>query len=347
MKRIRPSFHTLTAAFVLASLLPLSAQEVTDPGAEGPTETAPPAAAAPSDPAKVVFTVNGKPVTQGEIDTYFQTRYGQQATQLPPDQMESFKSHAMESVRKELTMRTLLIQNADAEKIESDAKEVDANIEKIKTNVPDGVSLDDFLKNFGMTEAKLRTELSDEVRINKLIEKHTTEVAKPDEAAVKAFYDENPDSFAKPESVAARHILIGTAEGDDEAAKKAKLAEAEKVRAELVEKKGENFAALATEHSTCPSKSDGGKLGSFGRGQMVPEFEKAAFEQKIGDIGTIVETQFGYHIIVVDEHDEGGKVSLEEAKEDIASHLAEQAQGDAVKTYMEGLEASAKIEDVK
>jgi len=346
MKPTFPSIHALGVLVLLASLLPSGAEPATGP-AETPVESPAPVEAAPVDPAKVIFTVNGKAITQGEIDTYFQTRYGQQASQLPADQMEAYKSHAMESVRKELTMRTLLIQTADEEKIESSKEEVDENIARISANVPEGLALDDFLKNFGMTEAKLRVELADEVRINKLIEKHTADVAKPDEAAVKAFYDENPESFAKPESVSARHILIGTAEGDDEDARKEKRAEAEKVRADLVAKKGENFADLATEHSTCPSKEKGGSLGSFGRGQMVPEFEEAAFGQKVGEIGAIVETEFGYHIIVVDEHPEGGKVSLEEASEDIAAHLAEQAQGDAVKAYMEGLESKATIEDAK
>lgn len=345
MKSTLPALRALTAIFFLASLAPVFA-EPGEPAAEGPAETPAPVAA-PTDPAKVIFSVNGKAITQGEMDEYFQTRYGQQASQIPVDQKEAFKSHTMGAVRKELAMRTLLIQTAEAEKIESNPEEVDGSIAQIKEKVPEGVALDDFLKEFGMTEAKLRSELADEVRIKKLIDKHTADVAKPDDATVQAFYDENAESFAKPETVVARHILIGTEEGDDEAKKKEKLAEAEKVRAELVEKEGENFAALATAHSTCPSKAEGGKLPSFGRGQMVPEFEKAAFAQKVGDIGDIVETQFGYHIIVVDEHAEAGVVPLEEAKEDIAHHLTEEAQGEAVKAYMEGLEASAKIEDAE
>jgi len=88
-----------------------------------------------------------------------------------------------------------------------------------------------------------------------------------------------------PESVEARHILIAVKPDDDKAAKALKMKKAEKIRDQLVEKKGENFEVIAAEVSDCPSKSKGGMLGVFGRGQTVPAFEEAAFSQKVGEIG--------------------------------------------------------------
>lgn len=64
---------------------------------------------------------------------------------------------------------------------------------------------------------------------------------------------------------------------------------------------GADFAALASQHSTCPSGKSGGSLGVFGRGQMVKEFEEAAFTQEVGKVGACVGTQFGYHLILVEE----------------------------------------------
>ena len=87
--------------------------------------------------------------------------------------------------------------------------------------------------------------------------------------------------------VKARHILVKTE------------SEGKKILEEL--KKGANFAKLAQEKSECPSKKKGGDLGWFGRGKMVPEFEKAAFSLKKGEISNIVKTQLGYHIIKVDD----------------------------------------------
>jgi peptidyl-prolyl cis-trans isomerase C len=85
--------------------------------------------------------------------------------------------------------------------------------------------------------------------------------------------------------VRASHILVK------------KESEAKKILEDL--KKGSNFAELAKNHSECPSRKRGGDLGWFGRGKMVPEFEKAAFSLKKGDISDPVKTQFGYHIIRV------------------------------------------------
>ena len=85
--------------------------------------------------------------------------------------------------------------------------------------------------------------------------------------------------------VKASHILVE------------KRSEAERILEEL--KKGTDFSELAKKYSGCPSKKRGGDLGWFGRGRMVPEFEKAAFSLKKGELSDIVKTQFGYHIIKV------------------------------------------------
>lgn len=85
--------------------------------------------------------------------------------------------------------------------------------------------------------------------------------------------------------VKASHILVKTED------------EAKRILEEL--KKGASFAKLAQEKSECPSKKKGGDLGWFGRGKMVPEFEKAAFALKKGELSGIVKTKFGYHIIKV------------------------------------------------
>ena len=89
------------------------------------------------------------------------------------------------------------------------------------------------------------------------------------------------------------------------------------MRKQLITSKGKDFAKIAKEKSDCPSGAKGGDLGNFGRGQMVPSFEKAAFTQAIGEIGEVVETQFGYHIIMVTDKTKGGQKSFDEVKEEI------------------------------
>src|SRR4030095_7139203 len=120
------------------------------------------------------------------------------------------------------------------------------------------------------------------------------------DADVKKFYDENPSRFEQPEMVRASHLLLGTRDTanqvelpEDKKAAKRKLAE------ELVKRArdGEDFAKLAKEYSEDPGSKDNGGEYTFPRGQMVPEFESAAFSLGTNQISEIVTQQFGYHVI--------------------------------------------------
>lgn len=142
-------------------------------------------------------------------------------------------------------------------------------------------------------------------------------VAVTDEEA-RAYYDENPGQFVSEEKVRARHILTDTEQQAGKAA--------EEIAA------GKAFSDAAKEYSTCPSKEKGGDLGYFGRGQMVPEFEKAAFEGKIGEVTGPVKSQFGYHLIVVDDRQKGAALEFSEVKEKLLEKLLQQKKQ---RVYME------------
>ncbi|MRR07152.1 MAG: peptidylprolyl isomerase, partial [Deltaproteobacteria bacterium] len=109
-------------------------------------------------------------------------------------------------------------------------------------------------------------------------------------------------------------------------------------------KAGEDFAVLAKDNSTCPSAAQGGNLGYFGKGQMVPAFETAAFSLKSGEISEVVETQFGYHIIKVTDKKPAGTVPFAEAKNDIIEYLKTQKIQQDISKYVEKLRKEAKIE---
>ena len=129
---------------------------------------------------------------------------------------------------------------------------------------------------------------------------------------------------------------------DDDAAKAAKRARLEDLRKQILE--GADFAELAQANSDCPSASSGGDLGSFGRGQMGPEFEDAAFSQPVGSVGEIVEAQFGFHLVKVTERQEAKAIDFGEAKTRISDILYSQKQQDVVKEYVEGLRTAADVQ---
>ena len=101
------------------------------------------------------------------------------------------------------------------------------------------------------------------------------------------------------DQIRASHILIKHADAEDGSSARTRpdaLAEIDEIKRRLAA--GEDFADLAAENSDCPSGQDGGDLGAFRRGAMVPAFEQAAFALDVNEISDVVETEFGYHLIV-------------------------------------------------
>jgi peptidyl-prolyl cis-trans isomerase C len=107
---------------------------------------------------------------------------------------------------------------------------------------------------------------------------------------------------------------------------------------------GKDFAEMAKQHSDCPSKTRGGDLGYFAKGRMVPEFEKAAFSLKEGEVSEIVETQFGFHLIQVYGKKPAGVAPLSEVRGQMERELKNKKTGDAVAAYVQKLRTKAKIE---
>ena len=132
-------------------------------------------------------------------------------------------------------------------------------------------------------------------------------------------YNINPDNFSKPETVSAKHILV-----DDEAVCNEILAQ--------IQNGEKTFEDAAKESSTCPSGQQGGDLGEFGRGQMVKEFEEAAFAAEIGAIVGPVQTQFGFHLIKVEAKSEAETLAFDVVKEQIKKNLLQQKQQQAYTT---------------
>ncbi|WP_373921735.1 peptidylprolyl isomerase [Undibacterium cyanobacteriorum] len=162
-----------------------------------------------------------------------------------------------------------------------------------------------------------------------------------DEASCRDFYDNNPSSFTQGEMAAASHILFTAADGLSAGLVKAK---AEGILADL-QKNPAAFAAMAREHSACPSGKEGGALGQFGRGQMVPEFEQAVFTTEPGTITPeLVETQFGYHIIQVTARKGGDLISFDEVKERLQAYLTDMEGRKATHAYLAGLVQAADIQ---
>lgn len=142
------------------------------------------------------------------------------------------------------------------------------------------------------------------------------------DAEIAERYENNPDNYRQPETVSARHILIKVDPKATPEVVAQKKQEIEKILKKA--RAGEDFAKLARKYSEDPSKSKGGELGTFERGDMVKPFSDKAFSMKVGQISEPVRTRYGWHIIKVEGHQKAGIKPLEAVKADIRKKLVEQ-----------------------
>jgi len=295
-----------------------------------------------TEPALV--TVNGQPLTRTMASSIIQEIASQQG--VPPQMMQDFLQRGGPQLQQQAISQfidqTLAAEEAKRRNYSVSEEEVSAVLLRLTSSLPPGVTIEQAVASRGMTMEQLRGEVAENEVNRKLFEEVTAEVTPATDEEISAFYTGNPQFFQKDASVSASHILIGCDEKADEAAHTTASAEAEAVRKQLEE--GGDFAELALAKSTCPSKNKGGDLGTFGRGQMVPVFEEAAFTQDVGAIGPVVKSNFGYHIIKVTDRTEPTTQPLDEAKEQISEYLTNQGRNTIFGEFLKELRAKATIE---
>ena len=208
--------------------------------------------------------------------------------------------------------------------IKADDPKVKAEEEGIKKNMGTDAQFQEVLKQQGMTESESLNFLA-------LYLKQTSDL-KLSDSDIKAYFDKNQDQYGQPEQVKARHILLKTED------------EAKQIIAQL--KAGGKFEQLAKEKSIEPgAKDSGGDLGYFSKGKMVPDFEKAAFAQKVGTYSTEpVKTEFGYHVILVEDHKQASVPDYAKIKDTVEKDALNQAKDEKFQTYYDELRKQANIE---
>ncbi len=161
------------------------------------------------------------------------------------------------------------------------------------------------------------------------------------DAEVQAYYKQHQDEYQVKDQVKVRHILIAVPQGADAKTDAAAKAKAEDLLKQI--KQGGNFAELASKNSDDPgSKAQGGELGWLDRGKTVPEFDKEAFSLAPGQTSGVIKTQFGYHILQVEDKKTAHERPLDEVKPEIVPVLEQQKAGAAEQTFATQLSADAK-----
>jgi peptidyl-prolyl cis-trans isomerase C len=292
-------------------------------------------------PEDKVAVVNGITISKDTYDReldFFVRRAAPGGQQIPDVQMAQMKNEVLES----LIDRELLFQESKKQGIQVKSEAVSNQFQKIQQRYPNKEEFKKLLSNMGLTESDVQAQIERGMAIQELIDKEVTEKIKVSDEETKSFYDKNPQLFQQPEQVKASHILIKvqTDAPDDQKAAARKKIEAVQQKVQ----KGEDFATLAKTYSEGPSGPKGGDLGYFRRGQMVKPFEEAAFSLKPNETSEIVETQFGYHLIKVNDKKPAQKMTYAGVKDRLNDSLKKQKTDSEANAYIETLRKDAKIE---
>ena len=249
----------------------------------------------------------------------------QQGAELNDDlraQLEVYRPQFLDQRATELA----LLQEARTRELSVDEAALEEEIEGLRASAQEGESFEDTLTRNGFTdEAYLRDYLSEQLLVQQLVEQLREEVSVSEED-ITAAYEARSEEFQQDEQVCARHILLETEE------------DAQGVLEELGG--GADFAELAAERSTGPSGPDGGDLGCFPQGQMVPEFGEAAFAAETDTPVGPVQTEFGYHVILVYDKQEAGVRSLE----DVTPELQGQLEQEQFLSQIDGIREASGVE---
>ena len=256
--------------------------------------------------AQTLVTVNGAAITQEDVDSALMNATQGRFNQVPADKQAEFRQQVLQ-------------QLIGTELVYDDAK---------KTGVIDS---QEFKDEYAKVQERVKKQLAIQVWQKQQLDK-----IKVSDKELKSYYNKNKEEFNEKESVHARHILVKTED------------EAKKIVLELKPLSGnalkDKFIELAKTKSTGPSGPKGGDLGFFTQGQMVPAFNDTVFKMKVGTITkTPVSTQFGFHVIYLEEKKDSSLRKFSEVKTVIDQRLKMEKFKSVMKTKMEDLQKKATI----
>ncbi len=286
--------------------------------------------------------VNGRRILMSSLDGRVQDAIGQDPELRSRENIAKLRKMRRD-ILSELIDQELVIQEGEKAGLKPRDIEIDTELAKIKQRFPSEDAFKQLLKQQKLTEEKLHEIIERALIGKKVLDIRIKPTAKPvTDEDISAFYAENKKYFIKPEEVKVSHILIKVAPGADEQAKSGAKSGIQAILEKT--RGGEDFAELAKEYSQGPSAPNGGDLGYFTRGRMVKPFEDAAFSLDVGRISEVVETQFGYHIILSVDRKPETLLALEEVSEGIRKDLYDKEVDIALKKWLEPVREKATIE---
>lgn len=289
----------------------------------------------------VAVTVNGVNIMESEIEADFK----KMTAQAPPTYVEKNKEKFRQQVLDRRIAILLIDEKAKATNTTVSDEDVLAQVNEIAAQ--QNMSVEQFKKILQDRRVSY-DEWEEQVRwgvlLGKLVAAEYGDQLTVTDADANDFYTANIRQFEAPEQIRASHILIKPVTDpnvDPNEAKAKALAKARDLLKQI--KEGADFAELAKATGGYPSAPNGGDLGYFSRGRMLPAFDIAAFALKVNEVSDVVQTEAGYHIIKVTDKKEAGRKTFEQARDEINRILKRRKQTEFFQKYLQKLRAGANV----
>ena len=295
-------------------------------------------------PDKVIAKGKGVEVSRNQLEDEiirFKAQVAGRGQTVPPEQMDMMERQLLEQL---IQVQLLRAKATEADKAAGKTT-ADKRFEEAKTKLGSEDALNRQLKLMGVTREEVQAKWTESATAESVLKRELK--VNITDADAKKYYDDNPARFEEPEMVRASHILLTTTDPktnaeltEDQKAAKRKQMEDLLKRARA----GEDFAELAKKYSEDPGSKDKGGEYTFPRGQMVPEFDAAAFSLGTNQVSDIITTRFGFHIIKLSEKIPAKKVEFDKAASNIKDGLTQQALQKQFPDYIAKLKQDAGVE---
>ncbi|MEW5789053.1 MAG: nitrogen fixation protein NifM [Pseudomonadota bacterium] len=211
--------------------------------------------------------------------------------------------------RRQHRLETLVLSAPEARDVVVPQATLEAALAEIRSRYPDEVELHNDLADNGLTLAGLTQAMERELKVEAILDKEASRAATVSDIDVELYYHYHPEQFTRPETRRTRHILVTINEDMAENHRDAARQRIDGIAARLA-KDPRRFEEQALKHSECPTALNGGLLGDVKRGQLYPELDAQLFTLEAGQIGPVVESPVGFHVLFCEAIQPEGKVPL-------------------------------------